>query len=45
MNLAYRWFCRLGLKDKVADHSIFSKNRHGWFRDHDAFRQLFDTVL
>lgn len=27
-NLAYRWFCRLGLKDKVLDHSSFSKNRH-----------------
>ena len=45
MNLAYRWFCRLGLKDKVPDHSSFSKNRHGRFRDHDAFRKLFDSVL
>jgi transposase len=45
MNLAYRWFCRLRLKDKVPDHSSFSKNRHGRFRDHDAFRQLFDSVL
>lgn len=45
MNLAYRWFCRLGLKDKVPDHSSFSKNRHGRFREHDAFRQLFDSVL
>jgi transposase len=45
MNLAYRWFCRLGQKDKVPDHSSFSKNRHGRFRDHDAFRQLFDSVL
>ena len=45
INLAYRWFCRLGLKDKVPDHSSFSKNRHGRFRDHDAFRQLFDSVL
>jgi hypothetical protein len=45
MNLAYRWFCRLGLKDKVPDHSSFSKNRHGRFRDHDSFRQLFDSVL
>ncbi len=23
MNLAYRWFCRLGLEDKVPDHSTF----------------------
>lgn len=45
VNLAYRWFCRLGLKDKVPDHSSFSKNRHGRFRDHDAFRKLFDSVL
>jgi transposase len=45
MNLAYRWFRRLGLKDKVSDHSSFSKNRHGRFRNHDAFRQLFDSVL
>jgi transposase len=44
-NLAYRWFCRLGLKDKVPDHSSFSKNRHGRFRDNDTFRQLFETVL
>ncbi|BDC45517.1 hypothetical protein PTKU15_88140 [Paraburkholderia terrae] len=29
LNLAYRWFCRLGLEDAVPDHSTFSKNRHG----------------
>jgi transposase len=28
LNLAYRWFCRLGLEDEVPDHSTFSKNRH-----------------
>src|SRR6056297_2980440 len=33
LNLAYRWFCRLGLSDRVPDHSTFSKNRHGRFRD------------
>jgi hypothetical protein len=33
LNLAYRWFCRLGLNDKVPDHSTFSKNRHGHFRE------------
>ncbi len=44
-NLACRWFCRLGLKDKVPDHSSFSKNRHGRFRHSDAFRELFDSVL
>ena len=29
LNLAYRWFCRLGLEDEVPDHSTFSKNRCG----------------
>jgi transposase len=38
LNLAYRWFCRLGLDGTVPDHSTFSKNRHGRFRDSDAFR-------
>ena len=33
LNLAYRWFCRLGLEGSVPDHSTFSKNRHGRFRD------------
>ena len=45
LNLAYRWFCHLSLSDKVPDHSTFSKNRHGRFRDSDAFRQLFESVL
>jgi transposase len=45
LNLAYRWFCHLGIHDKVPDHSTFSKNRHGRFRDSDAFRQLFESVL
>src|SRR3954467_3602082 len=26
LHLAYRWFCRLGLEDKVPDHSTFSVN-------------------
>ena len=46
LNLAYRWFCRLDLTDRVPDHSTFSKNRHGRFRDSDLLRQLFEmTVL
>jgi len=45
LNLAYRWFCRLGLEAAVPDHSSFSKNRHGRFRDSDVFRQLFETVV
>jgi transposase len=45
LNLAYRWFCRLGLEDAVPDHSTFSKNRHGRFRQSDAFRHVFESVV
>jgi transposase len=45
LNLAYRWFCRLDLQDAVPDHSTFSKNRHGRFRQSDAFRLVFESVL
>ncbi len=44
-NLAYRWFCRLGLESDVPDHSSFSKNRHGRFRDAETFRYVFEQVL
>ena len=44
-NLAYRWFCRLGLEDVVPDHSTFSKNRHGRFRESETFRHVFESVL
>ena len=45
LNLAYRWFCRLSIEDKVPDHSTFSKTQHGRFRDSDAFRYVFEGVL
>lgn len=45
LNLAYRWFCRLGLDGNVPDHSTFSKNRHGRFRQSDLLRQLFEAVV
>ncbi|UAJ10493.1 transposase [Glacieibacterium megasporae] len=45
LNLAYRWFCRLGLDSDVPDHSTFSKNRHGRFRDSDLLRHLFENVV
>ena len=41
LNLAYRWFCRLGLDGTVPDHSTFSKNRHGRF----LLRQVFETTV
>jgi IS5 family transposase len=45
LNLAYRWFCRLGLNGKVPDHSTFSRNRHGRFRQSDILRHLFETIV
>ena len=44
-NLAYRWFCKLGLEDEVPNHSSFSKNRHGRFREADLLRFVFDFVV
>lgn len=43
--LAYRRFCRLGLDGDVPDHSTFSKNQHGRFRDSDLLRRLFETTV
>src|SRR5262245_38536732 len=45
LHLAYRWFCRLALDDKVPHHSTFSVNRHGRFRDSDLLRQVFEAVV
>jgi len=45
LNLAYRWLCRLGLEDEIPDHSTFSKNRQGRFRQSDTFRFVFERVL
>jgi transposase len=45
LHLAYRWFCRLDLDDMVPDHSTFSVNRHGRFRDSDIFRHVFEAVV
>ena len=45
LNLAYRWFCRLDLDDAVPNHSSFSKNRHGRFRDSELLREVFERVV
>ncbi len=45
LNLAYRWFCRLSIEDKVPDHSTLSKTRHGRFRDSEALRFVFEQVV
>lgn len=45
VNLAYRWFCRLGLEDGIPDHSIFSRARHERFREAEVFRLVFEEVV
>jgi transposase len=45
LNLAYRWFCRLGLEDRVPDHSTFSRYRHGKFRESGLLRQVFEATV
>lgn len=45
LNLAYRWFCQLGLDGAVPDHSTFSKNRYGRFRESEVYRVLFEDVV
>lgn len=44
-NLAYKWFCGLGFEDEVPDHSTFSVNRHGRFREAHVFRLVFEGVV
>ena len=45
LNLAYRWFCRLDLTDRIPDHSTFPKNRHGRFRESDLLRHVFELTV
>ena len=45
LNLAYRWFCRLGLEGAVPERSTFSKNRDGCFHESELLRRLFESVL
>ncbi len=53
VNLAYRWFCKLGIEDNIPDHSVFCRARHERFRESDALtaikylslrRALFDAL-
>ena len=45
VNLAYRWFCKLGIEDGIPDHSVFSRARHERFRQSDALRRVFENVV
>jgi transposase len=45
VNLAYRWFCKLGIEDGIPDHSVFSHARHERFRESDVLRHVFERVV
>src|SRR5947209_9250615 len=45
VNLAYRWFCKLGIEDAIPDHSAFSRARNERFREGDVFRRVFERVV
>jgi IS5 family transposase len=45
VNLAYRWFCKLSVEDKIPDHSVFSRARHERFRESDTLRRVFEGVV
>jgi transposase len=45
VNLAYRWFCKLGIEDTIPDHSVFCRARHERFRESDALRRMFERVV
>ena len=45
VNLAFRWFCGLGIEDPVPDHSAFCRARHERFGDGKAYRRVFERVV
>jgi transposase len=45
VNLAYRWFCKLGIEDSIPDHSVFCRARHERFRQSDTLRRVFEGVV
>lgn len=45
VNLAYRWFCQLGIEDGLPDHSVFCRARRERFHESNALRQVFEGVV
>jgi transposase len=45
VNVAYRWFLRLRLTDKVPDASTLSQNRRRRFSGTDIEQQIFDAIV
>ena len=45
VNVAYRWFLGLGLRDKVPDTSTLSQNRRRRFLDSPISQEIFDEIV
>ena len=45
LNLAYRWFCKLGVEGVVPERSPLPSNRHWRFADGDVMRRVFNLVV
>ena len=45
LNLAYRWFCKLGIEDAIPDHSAFSRGPQRAFPRWRCFRHMFERVV
>ena len=45
VNVAYRWFLRMRLTDKVPDASTLSQNRRRRFAGTDIEQQIFDAIV
>jgi transposase len=45
VNVAYRWFLGLSLKDKVPDASTLSQNRRRRFRESTIYQEIFDEIV
>ena len=45
VNVAYRWFLGLTLKDKVPDSSTLSQNRRRRFSESTIYQEIFDEIV
>jgi len=44
-NMAYKWFCKLGLTEKAPDHTTFTANRRRRFRENNIAEKIFEEIL
>lgn len=45
VNMAYRWFLGLGLRDAVPDASTISQNRRRRFAESTIYQEIFDEIV